>query len=512
MVSWIGYRWLAEHFQVAPVQPFWVESAIGKSRRTLQSPETTTEVYAAAMRPADTLSAHLTFALKHEGVHLEFLARLFDRVAEADMAAWINGERTGQYARRAGFLWEWLKGRPLSGVAAVAAGNYVTVLDPAQVLTATAAVNNPRWRIRDNLPGTRDFCPLVRRTPAVQEAEAYDCAAGFSRLEAEYGVDLLLRSASWLTAKESRASFLIEHEENEKDRIKRFAAMMERFCGQFPNPLDRRLLADMQKEVIGGKTTLQHFGLRQSPVFVGDISDFRERVHYVAPHWQRLESLLTGMEAFIKRTGGRAAIPRAAVVAFGFVYVHPLADGNGRIHRFLINDLLRRDGALPRPFILPVSATIADSARNRARYDEALEIFSTPFMARYGECCEFGADFRGHDDGIQSNFGFSAWDDALPAWRYPDLTRHVAYLADVIAETIGQEMGKEARLLRSWDHARSRVKDRVEGPTQDIDRIIRSVRENAGKVSNKLADEFPVLQDAVVAASVAEAVMAAFAP
>jgi Fic family protein len=53
------------------------------------------------------------------------------------------------------------------------------------------------------------------------------------------------------------------------------------------------------------------------------------------------------------------------VAAFGFVYIHPLADGNGRVHRFLVNDLLRRDGAVPEPMILPVSALIAGSAAER---------------------------------------------------------------------------------------------------------------------------------------------------
>lgn len=47
--------------------------------------------------------------------------------------------------------------------------------------------------------------------------------------------------------------------------------------------------------------------------------------------------------------------------------------------------------------------------------------------------------------------------------------------------------------------ARERVKQVVEGPHADIDRIIRSVRDNGGKVSNKLAAEFPVLADPATA-------------
>ena len=58
---------------------------------------------------------------------------------------------------------------------------------------------------------------------------------------------------------------------------------------------------------------------------------------------------------------------RSAMLAFGFVTIHPLADGNGRVHRFLINDVLRRDGVVQEPVIVPVSALISrDAAEQRA--------------------------------------------------------------------------------------------------------------------------------------------------
>jgi hypothetical protein len=67
--------------------------------------------------------------------------------------------------------------------------------------------------VRDNLPGTRHYCPLVRKTAAVQALEKYDCLTHLSDLETEFGTDILLRSAVWLTVKESRASFEIEHKQ-----------------------------------------------------------------------------------------------------------------------------------------------------------------------------------------------------------------------------------------------------------------------------------------------------------
>jgi hypothetical protein len=86
-------------------------------------------------------------------------------------------ERSGQYARRTGFLWEWFSGRELQDVPPVAIGNYVDAIDEKRQLAATIKPNNPRWRIRDNMPGTRSFCPLVLLTDRILAASTFDCAA-----------------------------------------------------------------------------------------------------------------------------------------------------------------------------------------------------------------------------------------------------------------------------------------------------------------------------------------------
>jgi hypothetical protein len=84
--------------------------------------------------------------------------------------AWIADEPTGQYARRAGFFYEYLTGRQLD-FPGVMAGNYVSALDEEIYVTSSQSTNNQRWRVRDNLPGTRAFCPTVLRLPAVRQAE-----------------------------------------------------------------------------------------------------------------------------------------------------------------------------------------------------------------------------------------------------------------------------------------------------------------------------------------------------
>lgn len=186
-----------------------------------------------------------------------------------------------------------------------------------------------------------------------------------------------------------------------------------------------------------------------------------------------------------------------------------MVDGNGRISRFLINDVLRRDGALPTPYIVPISATLQKLDLRPLSYDGALELFSRPLMQQYRDHWSFGPAQQG-DDGVTYNLQFDRYSDALHAWRYPDLTRHVSFLADALDLTIEQEMRAEAQYLQRHGAARARLKNIVEGPDPALDRIIRSVRESRGTVSGKLRAEHPILNRPEIAEDVVRAIREEF--
>ena len=82
-----------------------------------------------------------------------------------------------------------------------------------------------------------------------------------------------MKSAVWMTLRESKSSFEIEGEADKSDRIQRFADVLARRTGQGPWPLGQASLAELQAEILGRRTTVQQFGMRQSPVFVGEVED-----------------------------------------------------------------------------------------------------------------------------------------------------------------------------------------------------------------------------------------------
>lgn len=502
----VGFKALAAQYDIALTQPLRVDSTIGASRMSRDTGDQIENRYPAAYHPSDDFAGHFEFGLKYEEIHLEFFARLFAVTGPQPIEAWCKNEPFGQYARRTGFFYEWLTGQQLD-VPDVTNGGYIDAIAADHYLTRTKATRVRRWRINNNLPGTVDFCPMVRRTPAIQEALQFDLGAELHELDRTYGADILLRTASWLTFKESRASFLIEKEADQADRIQRFAHVIAQYCGHIQDPLSDKSLHILQAAILGHDAF--GLGLRRSPVFVGQATMRENIVHYIAPHFDDLTSMLEGLNAFEQATRGAESLARAAVLAFGFVYIHPMRDGNGRIHRFLINDTLVRDKAMPDGVILPVSATITSSTEFRSGYDRALEVFSRPFMRRYATAYRFG-EVLTYEDGTPSNFIFEDYDNARFAWRYPDLTEHVLYTARVVAHTVRAEMAEEAKVLMVFQRALEQLKDVVEMPDQDANRIIRSVKDNNWTISGKLKKQYPQLEDERRAARILEAVRSAF--
>ncbi|MDO4231267.1 MAG: Fic family protein [Lautropia sp.] len=508
----LGAAWLAQSFDVMPLAGLPVLSQAGGRRTSVTDEDgVRLETWPEAMRPASEPAAHLQFHLRHEVPQMEFLARLFARSGPAFVQQWIMAEPTGQYARRAAFLYEWLTGDMLD-VPERLGGNYVDVLDDSRLVAASPgrAVKVPRWRVNDNLPGTPVFCPIVVKTAALQRAAGLDVSRLLAELEAEFGEELLMRAAVWMTLRESKASFAIEGEAGDAGRVQRFADVLARRTGQGSLPLDDAALAALQQAILGRRTTLAHFGLRQSPVFVGERVHYQEVVHYVAPPAGDVASMLDGLRTFLERTAGQSSVMRSAVAAFGFVYIHPLADGNGRVHRFLFNDVLRRDGVLPDPLILPLSALITDDASERRAYDRVLDRVSGPLMQAVRDQVVFEPVQTTWPDGVVSDFSFQGGEQARPLWRYPDLGGHVVFLAGLIERTLQGTMRDESRYLRAHAKARVALKEVVEMPDHQADRVLRSIAQNRGELSNVLAREMPILLQPGVWDQIVAAVNEAF--
>src|SRR5690606_1211391 len=152
-----GFKALADRYGIGLVQLLRVESVIGTTRVSRESNGYVENKYPASYQPTDDFAGHFEFGLKYEDIHLEFFARLFAAIGPAPIEDWCRKAPFGQYARRTGFLYEWLTGQSLD-VPDVTNGGYVDAISSQLYLTRVTPLRVRRWRVNDNLPGVPGFC------------------------------------------------------------------------------------------------------------------------------------------------------------------------------------------------------------------------------------------------------------------------------------------------------------------------------------------------------------------
>lgn len=114
-------------------------------------------VFTPRHKPRDSLYNQLVFSIKYEGINLLFFKKLFETVDELVIEEFVKNEPLSQFSRRMWFLYEWLTQKTLN-LPDLKESNYVPLLDENLQFTLGKGDNSPRHRVRNNLPGTTNFC------------------------------------------------------------------------------------------------------------------------------------------------------------------------------------------------------------------------------------------------------------------------------------------------------------------------------------------------------------------
>jgi hypothetical protein len=173
----------------------------------------------------------------------------------------------------------------------------------------------------------------------------------------------------------------------------------------------------------------------------------------------------------------------AAAAAFGFVFIHPFVDGNGRIHRFLVHSVLSKTKFSPAGLVFPVSAAML---RDMAAYDRVLEAFSRPIS-------------RFINYNLDSQQQLIVLNETADLYRFFDATAQAEYLFDCIEDTIGRDLKRELDFLKFFDAAMKDVMDIVDMPNQRAALLIKLVHQNKGNLSKAKRDMFREISDQEIA-------------
>lgn len=424
------------------------------------------QLYTPRHAPKASLDGHLVFALKYEGLDLTVLKAVFKAVGPGPIEAMVRALPTGSYARRLWFLFEWLTDQRLDLPDAVQ-GSYVPVVDPGQQWCAHGVLS-VRHRVKDNLPGTPAFCPMIRITELLKDFRQRDLALRAHAAVAAVPKDLLARTAAFLLLKDSRSSFAIEGEAPPQDRIQRWGRVIGE-AGHRTIDLDE--LLRLQKIVIGDARFVK-LGLRREGGFIGE--HVRETgaplPDHISARHEDLPDLVNGLTAFDRDPDrGLDTVLVAAALAFGFVYIHPFEDGNGRVHRYLIHHVLAERSFNPPGMVFPVSSAIL---RQIDEYRRVLESASRRFMS----VIEWEPTERGN---------VRVLNDTADYYRYFDATPHAEFLYACIEQTIEVDLPNEARFLLAHDRFKRRLGEIIDMPDLTADLLFRFLHQNDGKLSQR---------------------------
>lgn len=469
-----GYAALIDAFELRVPLPRTLTATGTRHRVTEQDGW---RIYTARHAPGATLEEHLTFALKYEGLDLAVLKRLFEATGARPIEALVTATPTGSYARRIWFLYEWLTGEKLD-LADADSGPYVDVVNSKQQYAGTSRTSS-RHRVKDNLPGTPEFCPLVFRTEALENFIAMELRTRAQEVVAAVPADLLARTAAFLLLKDSKSSFAIEGERPSQERVQRWGRAIGE-AGRRQIDLDE--LLRLQRIVIGDARFVR-LGLRTDGGFVGEHD--RETGMPIPDHidarHEALPALVRGLSTFDGEVVQELdPVIAAAALAFGFVYVHPFEDGNGRLHRYLIHHVLAECGFNPPGVVFPVSAAILERSEE---YRAVLEDYS----ARLLPVIEWRATERGNVEVLNDTDDF---------YRYFDATPQAEFLFGCVQKTIEEDLPQEAAFLRRYDAFRNRLGDIVDMPDRLTDLLFRFLDQNGGRLSRRAREnEFAALND-----------------
>lgn len=472
----IGYAQLVDRLAL-PVRPLNRPAQIsGAVNRKVVSAEST--LFPRGVAIEDTIVGHLEFALRHEGVNLEVINTLFEHWQQpSELVSRFQQAPNGTAIRRACHLWEWLTENELPVETSLTTG-FTDLFSPNDYVTAAQVTSDRKFRVRNNALGTADFSPIVRRDALpVRPPLSELLERALTTLESVTDAALYERALSYLYLSETRSSFAIEREAPSSDKQERFVQLLHR-AGQ-TTQINEEWLVDLQNTVVRD-TYSQEVSYRTRQNWLEDATG---RITVFPVPQDELARSMRGWEAFTNdQKRCTDILVKTAISSFGFVYLHPFLDGNGRLHRFLIHHVMATSGLLPSGTLVPVSAVIE---KNIPDYLDVLNSFSQPITKLW-------TYIRSDPDPVIKQHPGSS------AYRFFDASREVAFLHRMIQQAVDEEIPRELAWLSGYDSAFTQLDAELDLPRKDLSALIRMAQSQHGQLSKHRRKQYSHLPDWVL--------------
>ncbi|MGE4239305.1 Fic family protein [Ramlibacter sp.] len=468
-MPYLGYEYLRQSLGLTALEP--ARPALVANVTRISIDEAAVKVPAHVAPVAGAPLDHVLFALKHEGVDLAILAQALPRIDAGDMLSALRATPNGSYIRIACWLWEHFTHQQLQALPAVG-GPLALLFDPMRYVTGPE-VRNTRWRTVFNGLGSLDYCATVERTAGVEAGLASNVLGRAREFLAGLGPELADRALTWAYLSETEGSYAIEREAPTEDKAEAFAALLQQAHER--RPLTEEYLVELQNAAITNPLERAVQFRTEQNRLRGPLRGARG-ITYLPPPPESVPALMRELMQFANAAPARIdPIVAGAISSFGFVFIHPFMDGNGRLSRFLIHHALCMSGELTHGMLLPVSVAMK---RNEQQYLDALKSFSAKARDRWS--------VTWIDEG-QYDIRFKA-DDSI--YRYWDATRVVEFGFAMAEQALDVDLRHETDFLMRYDRLYRAADERFDVRGDVLADLVRFCLFQDGRVSARRRKQY----------------------
>lgn len=465
----IGYAFLKEHLNLVAFEPE-VPAEASAAVNSIVHKENKLLVPKGVAPDSQVPLDHVLFALKHEGINLQILAEALPQIDVQSIYQRVLETPGGEYVRKAAYLWEKFNKKELEGISSNA--NYVDLFDDKRYVTG-ARTRDSKWRVVFNGIGSIDYCPTVERTGAINAAIENNVLNQTKQFIDEIGAVNADRALAWAYLSETESSYAIEGESASSGKAERFMTLLKHAHAR--QNLTEEYLCNLQNQAVSNVYD-QAASFRNEQNWLSRGGRGALAVTYVPPSPELLHKL---MPAFMEMANNAPThtdpIVAASVTSFGFVYLHPFMDGNGRLSRFLFHQELCKSGQLEKGLLLPVSVAMKS---NEEGYLHALQSFSSP--ARELWQVEW-------IDGQEYDFKFKGTESI---YRYWNATENAEFGFAMASRALNTHLRDEVAYLKRFDRVEKAINEKFDIRQNILHTLINGSLDFNGNVSKNMRKRF----------------------
>ena len=468
----IGYDYLIDSLHIQAIKPHSiaevssaVKSCLRRSNRLLVPPR----VAPKSDNPLD----HLTFAVKHEGINLGILAEVLPKIPAEDLQSALSSDRNlSTSLRKIALLWEYFNQKELRRPNKTFKPS--PLFDPDVYYTG-APTRNSKWMIDLNGLGPLTYCPTIQKTPIIEQFLQKNLLGQLNAWLTKIGPLKADRAMQWAYLNETQGTYALERETANANKAERFVRLLRH--ANDAQVLDEEYLCELQNEVVTNVFS-QAYTYRTEQNWLSLVSGRNAlSVTYVPPSPEDIDELMNAYLSMVNGWNGSIdPLLAAALASFGFVYLHPFMDGNGRISRFLIHRQISQAAGLRQGVLLPVS--VAMKAKE-VEYLTALQTFSQPARNLW-EVVYTGAN---------SPYLFKFLGSSN-LYRYWDATAQTEFLLGMAEEALNIHLREEVEYLEVFDQIADTVNASFDIQQNFLITLVRAAIERDGHLSKNIRSRF----------------------